>query len=72
MMCLPYILLFVIGFANFGNFGILARQRVQVYPFVLALLCLPVRRPDRLEPRSRRPERIYPEHRLLEEGTTAR
>lgn len=73
MMCLPYILLFVIGFATFGNFGIIARQRVQVYPFLVALVCLPVRGPDdRGESPSRRLARPYPEGRPLEEGTTAR
>lgn len=35
-----YSLLFVIAFSNFGNFGILARQRVQLYPFVLVLLAV--------------------------------
>lgn len=36
-----YILLFSIGFSFIGNFGILARQRVQVMPIVLILLALP-------------------------------
>ncbi len=35
-----YSLLFVIAFSNFGNFGILARQRVQLYPFILVLLAV--------------------------------
>ncbi len=38
-----YSLLFMIAFSNFGNFGILARQRVQLFPFVLMLLCIPAR-----------------------------
>lgn len=33
--------LFVVAFSSFGNFGILARQRVQLFPFVLVLLALP-------------------------------
>ena len=33
--------LFVIGFSNFANFGILARQRVQLFPFILMALCVP-------------------------------
>ena len=50
---------FIYAFSSFGNFGILARERVQVLPFVLALLCLaplstgspdPARRPRRPEP----------------------
>lgn len=36
-----YILLFCYAFASIGNFGILTRQRVQVLPFLLVLLCLP-------------------------------
>ena len=36
-----YTLIFVIAFSNFANFGLLTRQRVQVYPFVLLLLALP-------------------------------
>jgi len=39
--CIPYILLFVYAFSTFGNFGILARERVQVLPFVLVLASLP-------------------------------
>ncbi len=35
-----YSLLFVIAFSNFGNFGLLARQRVQVFPFILGLLAV--------------------------------
>ena len=44
----PYILVvgtfavgFVWAFSSFGNFGILARQRTQVFPFLFVLLCLP-------------------------------
>lgn len=37
-----YTLLFVVAFSSFANFGILTRQRVQVFPFVLVLLALPV------------------------------
>ena len=33
---------FVYAFSAFSNFGILARQRCQVLPFFLVLLCLPV------------------------------
>lgn len=36
-----FVLGFVWGFSSFGNFGILVRQRVQVYPFLLVALCLP-------------------------------
>lgn len=40
--CVVYSLIFVVAFSSFGNFGIITRQRVQVFPFVLALLCLPL------------------------------
>ncbi len=36
-----YSILFVVAFSNFGNFGLLARQRVQVFPFVLVALAVP-------------------------------
>ncbi len=32
---------FVFAFASIGNFGILVRQRVQLYPFLLVLLAIP-------------------------------
>ena len=38
---LGYLGAFVIAFSRFANFGILARQRVQVIPFVLVLIALP-------------------------------
>ncbi len=54
--CLGIVLTFVFAFSSFSNFGILARQRCQVMPFFLALICLeqyrrkdPARPPD-LEP----------------------
>ena len=40
LFCLLYSSAFVFAFSTFGNFGIIARERVQVLPFVLALLCL--------------------------------
>lgn len=39
-LCVLYLLGFVYAFAGFGNFGILARQRVQALPFLLVLLAL--------------------------------
>jgi hypothetical protein len=41
LFCATYALLFCIAFSNIGNLGILARQRVQLLPFVLVFLCLP-------------------------------
>lgn len=41
VLCLCYSVLFVYGFSSFANFGVLTRQRVQVFPFLLVLLALP-------------------------------
>ena len=41
-----YTLGFIVAFSTFGNFGILARQRVQLFPFALIFLALPVRAGD--------------------------
>ena len=40
--CVGILLSFTYAFSAFSNFGILARQRIQVMPFFLALVCLPV------------------------------
>jgi hypothetical protein len=42
-----YSALFVLAFSNFANFGILARQRIQLLPLFLVLLALPA---DREQP----------------------
>ncbi|OPC80250.1 hypothetical protein B4N89_04185 [Embleya scabrispora] len=42
-----YTLVFALAFANIRNFGILTRERVQVFPFVLVLLA--VSKPERTE-----------------------
>ena len=44
VLCLCYSVLFVYGFSAFANFGVLTRQRVQVFPFLLVLLALPAYR----------------------------
>ncbi len=41
LYALSYVLAFVFAFSSIGNFGILARQRVQVLPLFMMLLCLP-------------------------------
>lgn len=43
--CVGIVLSFTYAFSAFSNFGILARQRVQVLPFFLVLLCIPERVP---------------------------
>jgi hypothetical protein len=35
-----YSMVFIFAFSAFGNFGIVSRQRVQLFPFILILLCL--------------------------------
>lgn len=40
--CIAYAILFCFMFSAFQNFGILARQRVLVFPLVLVLLALPI------------------------------
>lgn len=42
-----YTLIFIVGFAGFANFGILARQRVLMIPLFLVLLALPRKGADR-------------------------
>lgn len=37
-----FAVLFILSFSSFGNFGLLARERVQVLPFALVLAALPV------------------------------
>ena len=40
-LCLTYILLYIVVFSAFSNFGILVRQRSLVLPAFLVLLALP-------------------------------
>jgi hypothetical protein len=42
-LCAVYILLFIAAYSSIANFGILVRERVQVMPLFLALLCVPPR-----------------------------
>lgn len=44
VLCVTYSLLFIVAFSAIGNFGIIARQRSLVYPFIIVLLALPVGR----------------------------
>lgn len=52
VLCCTYTVLFVYGFSAFSNAGILVRQRVQVLPFVLIVICLPPARLRRHDPGS--------------------
>jgi hypothetical protein len=40
--CLAYALMFSYAFSSFSNFGILTRERVQVFPMVLVFLAVPL------------------------------
>ena len=42
LFCLVYTGIFAFAWSSFANLGALARQRVQVWPFVLLLLALPI------------------------------
>jgi len=44
VFALVYVALFVVAFSAFPNFGLLARQRVQVLPLLLVLLTVPPQR----------------------------
>ncbi len=48
-LCLVYTLLFCYAFGHFQNFGILTRERVQVFPFVFVLLAIPRRDQERFD-----------------------
>ena len=39
--CFGTMMTFIFAFSSFSNFGILSRQRTQVLPFFLALICIP-------------------------------
>jgi hypothetical protein len=53
---LGIMLTFVFAFSSFSNFGILARQRCQVMPFFLVLICLEqYRRKDKARPSGTEP-----------------
>jgi hypothetical protein len=41
VFCLVYTILFIAGFSSFANFGLLARERVQLYPLFLVLFSIP-------------------------------
>jgi len=56
--CIAFIAAFVFAYASFGNFGIVVRQRTQVFPFVFALLSLP--KPVRAPALRRRFEAMSP------------
>jgi hypothetical protein len=40
---LVFTAVFIVAFSSLGNFGLLARQRIQVYPFYLVPLAIPLK-----------------------------
>lgn len=44
-----YVLLFIVAFSSFANFGLLARERVQLYPLFLVFLAIPAPAVERVE-----------------------
>ena len=58
-------LLFIIAFSSFGNFGLLARQRSQLFPMALVLFALPAYRAIR---RRRSPVLVNSEHHATPDG----
>lgn len=49
-LALVYTAIFIVAFSSFANFGNLVRQRVQVLPFFVALLCVPPLRKEAIRP----------------------
>jgi hypothetical protein len=49
MLCLVYSLTFMYAFAALGNLGLIERERIMMFPFMLVLLCIP------RTPKGRRP-----------------
>ena len=43
IFALVNLIVFVFLFSNFANFGILARQRTQIAPFLFLLLAMPLK-----------------------------
>ncbi len=41
VFCLVFSVLFIVAYSSFANFGLLARQRVQLYPLFLVLISIP-------------------------------
>lgn len=47
VMCIAYAGMFVVAFSSFANFGLLVRERVQLFPFLLVLLTIPTQKAAR-------------------------
>jgi hypothetical protein len=47
--CLAYVAMIIVGFSSFANFGLLDRERVQLWPVFFVLLAIPPRPKDEPE-----------------------
>jgi hypothetical protein len=62
--CVVFLFAFIVAFSSFSNFGILARERTQMLPVLLALMCVPKPITARSSPRevaAHRPDLAHPE-----------
>jgi hypothetical protein len=64
--CVTYVILFCFMFSAFQNFGILARQRVLVFPLMLVLFALPLTTQGAHRALGRRPSRRSMRQQLFE------
>jgi hypothetical protein len=48
LFVVTYAAMFVFAFSSFANLGTLSRERVQLFPLLVLLLCLPTPRPQRI------------------------
>jgi hypothetical protein len=58
--CVGALLVFIIAFSGFSNFGILARQRTVIQPLFLVLIALPKDVDRELPPLEDSPDHVYP------------
>jgi hypothetical protein len=49
--CVVYVTLFIVAFSSLANFGLLARERVQLFPLFLVLISIPPRSREESDPR---------------------
>lgn len=69
-LCTTYSLLFIVAFSALGNFGILARQRSLVYPFVIVLVTLPLGRRETAQKQDEATAHSLPPSRLPLDAST--
>ena len=50
VFCLVFVILFIVAYSSFANFGLLTRERVQLYPLFLVLFSIPPANATRSSP----------------------